>query len=104
VTPGDRRLVALAAALLPDRARALLGRAPASAAAEEGGRLAALPGPERLAALAAALHVHRAPARAALVTAAERATVGAHLAALARGEVPSGVTPALLRLLRERLG
>ncbi|BDG04364.1 hypothetical protein [Anaeromyxobacter oryzae] len=103
MTAEDRRLVALAAALLPDRARRLLARAPAPSLADEGARLAALARRDRLAALAASLSGTAGPARAPASAAAERGAVAELLRRVARGEVPPGPAPALVRLCRERL-
>ncbi|MGC3997848.1 MAG: hypothetical protein QM767_10300 [Anaeromyxobacter sp.] len=101
MSPEDRRLAALLAALLPARAAAVLARGP-GAAAQEAARLAGLPRQDRLAALERALEREGA-ADPAATAALERPRMAAALAELARGggaELP----PVLVRLLRERLG
>lgn len=106
MTPDDHLLASLAAALAPARAAALLARLPgarglpAHAAARAGA-----PRAERLRALAAALAASRgSPARAEAAAAGERPRVAALLRRLGSGaSTPPGVSPLLLRLLRERL-
>jgi hypothetical protein len=109
VTDADRRLAALAAALLRERAPALLARlaAPDSTALVALARdLASAPRAERLRALGGALEPPRSTAasRAAVAAAAaERPRVAAVLGALATGLALRGAAPVLVRLCRERL-
>jgi hypothetical protein len=93
-------LAALAAALAPARATAVLGRAPGPAA-DEATRLAPLSRSERLDALAVALAaLPEPPPRARqLAAAAERPTV----AALVRGSETSPPRNVLARLVEERV-
>jgi hypothetical protein len=109
VTDADRRLAALAAALLRERAPALLARlgSPGTPALAAHARdLASAPRAERLRALGGALEpaLGRAAARAAVTAAgAERPRVADLVDALAAGTVPRGAAPVLVRLCRERL-
>ncbi len=102
----DRTLVALAAAFVPDRARALLARLAspdAPDAVAHAARLAVKDRRERLRVLSAALAAPRSTAAAGLDPAAlERPVVAALLRRLRIGAAPPGVAPVLLRLCRER--
>ena len=107
MSPADRLLAALAAAFAPDRAVALLARlgsADAGSARAHAERLAPASRVERLAAVAAALAAVHAVAPARTSAAPERARVEGVLLALRRGLVPAKVSPALVRICRERLG
>jgi hypothetical protein len=98
VSGADRRLAALAAALLPDRGPALLTRSCAvPAALEEAARLAALPRSERLRALAAALAAAEPPAGPSPDP--ERPRVAAVVRAVQAGrEVEPEVSPLVARI------
>lgn len=100
----DRRLAALAATLLPERARVLLARGPFPVAADEAARLAALPRGDRLAALAGALALELPAARVTAAAAAERPAVASLLRCVATRGAAFTASAALLRLCRERLG
>jgi hypothetical protein len=108
MTPADRLLACLAAAMAPQRATALLSRlgsAGAGPALAHGERLALAGRGDRLAALAAALASAHAAAPARQPPTAERAPVAGVLLALRSGLAPPvAVSPALARLCRERLG
>ncbi|WP_041448107.1 hypothetical protein [Anaeromyxobacter sp. Fw109-5] len=108
MSPADRLLACLAAAMAPQRAPALLSRlgsAGAGAALAHGGRLALTGRGDRLAALAAALASAHAAAPARPSPTAERASVTGVLLALRGGLAPpAAVSPVLARLCRERLG
>lgn len=106
----DRRLIALAAVFTPDRASALLSRLePAEAArmSTEAATAAATSRRARLEALA--LHVpggmgREAGARFERLAALERAATAAALRTAVGGTASRDVTPAFLRLIRERTG
>jgi hypothetical protein len=109
LTPGDRRLSALAALFAPARAPALLARAGGPGAArgvEHAARLASASRRERLAALATAIAVDAGAVRTRAEAAAglERPRVGALLRALASGAPGTGASAPLVRLCRERMG
>lgn len=105
MTAEPRLLAALAAALRPDLAAAALARALDPRCAVEGARLAAAAPADRLEALAVALDCARpSPRSAEAAAAAERPRLAALIRHLAAGAPPeTGTSPALLRLLRERL-
>ncbi|HSD19218.1 MAG TPA: hypothetical protein VLC54_04235 [Anaeromyxobacter sp.] len=108
MSPADRLLASLAAAIVPERAAALLARlgsADAGQARAHAERLAPTSRAERLSAVAAALAaVHTgAPERPA--ASCERARVGGVLLCLRRGLLPhAAVAPALVRICRQLLG
>ncbi len=110
MTAADRRLAALAALFAPGSAVALLARLGGAGRADPVGyaaRLAAAPRRDRLAALSAAVAIDPdvAHARAEAVATAERPRVAALLRTLAAGGgADAGVSPALIRLCRERIG
>jgi hypothetical protein len=107
VSPADRLLASLAAALAPERAAAFLARlcsADAGQARADAERLVPTSRAERLSAVAAALAaVHTGAERPA--PSCERTRVGGVLLALRSGLVPhAAVAPALVRICRELLG
>jgi len=109
LTPGDRRLAALAALFAPGRAAALLARRgdpDAARGVEHAARLASASRRDRLSSLAAAIAADAEPAHAWAVGAAslERPRVGALLRALASGASVTGASAPLVRLCRERMG
>jgi hypothetical protein len=103
VTSGDRRLAALAAALAPADAPRIISRGRSPACAAETARLAALPRTDRLAALAAALAVPAAAADRHGSQRAERPRIASLLSDVGGGRTARpGVSPLLLRVIRER--
>jgi hypothetical protein len=110
VTADDRRLAALAALFAPARAAALLGRRSSGAdeVAALAGRLAAIDRRARLEEASLALapqEESRAPEASEEIALRERRRVAGVLRSLATGvAVPPEVSPALVRLCRERLG
>jgi hypothetical protein len=109
VTEEDRRLAALAATFVPRPAETLerLATPGALQAIELAARLAAAGRRERLDALAAALAPRHARVRSACdrIASRERGPVAALVRSVAAGlPPPRDVSPALIRLCRERLG
>jgi hypothetical protein len=108
VSPADRLLAALAAALVPERAAVLLARlgsADAGTARAHAERLAAASRAERLSAVAAAVAAVHGGAPGRPSSPGERPRVAGVLRALRGGLGPGpAVSPALLRVCRERLG
>lgn len=107
MTAAERRLAATAACLAGARGASLLARGPATAAQAEASRLAGLPRGERLHALAAVLgwtSPEALGARAREVAGRERPRTAALISRLGQGGAPGpGISPALVRLVRERL-
>jgi hypothetical protein len=109
MSPGERRLAALAALFTPGRAAVLLGRvraAGASGTVAHAERLAAATRRERLQALAAAMTVETESARARAEDAAEleRPRIAALLRGLEAGATSPAASAVLLRICRERIG
>jgi hypothetical protein len=109
VTPPDRLLCALVATFAPERAAAVAGRlAPCAApsAVAHAVWLAATPRRQRLAALSSALTASRGSSAGEprdVAGSFERRAVASVLATVrGGGEAPLGVSPALVRLCRER--
>jgi hypothetical protein len=109
VTGEDRRLAALAAVFVPARAAETLGRLATPCAREAialAARLAAAGRRERLDELSSALAPDdaRAPSAWDPIASRERGRVAALVRAIAAGlPLPPEVSPALVRLCRERL-
>jgi type III secretion system YscQ/HrcQ family protein len=105
MTPGDRRLAALAAALAKGRAAELLARGAGQACAAEAARLSGLSRAERIGALAASLGGQPRTFAAVGRTSRERPRIAALVRAIASGAPPrEGVSPLLARLAREQSG
>jgi hypothetical protein len=105
----DRRLLALAAVFTPHRASALLSRLEPAESARMSTEAAAAATSRRARLEALALHVpggtgRETGARFERLAALERATTAAALRTAVCGTASRGLTPALLRLIRERTG
>ncbi len=109
MTQADRRVGALAAALVPDRAAALLSRLATPGASDvvaHAHRLVRSTRRDRLQALSAALATdpRSAGAAAAALAALERPRVAELLRSVAAGTPEAGgASPVLVRLCRERI-
>jgi hypothetical protein len=108
VSAADRLLASLAAAIAPQRAAALLARlgsADAGQARAHAERLVPATRAERLSAVAAALAAVHAGTSRRPSPSGERTRIGNLLLTLGRGLVLADpVSPALVRICRERLG
>lgn len=109
MTERERRVAALAAAFVKERAPGLVARLSTPGAAEGvrlAGCLVAATRSERLRALAAAITTDAAASRGAAQAAAalERPSVARLLVALGAGDLAPACSPLLVRVARERIG